>query len=167
MECAAPGDVGEVWIIPYFNHSGLFSSVFINPPQNSQVAHYVRQETKDLWNKLEECRTSNFEHFSVLRVYGDSGSGKSSTVWGYTQFVGCQSSVVWVTQSKKGYRLAWSAREDTPYHMLFKFTEFKEMADALLRHEPTLVVLDGIVLGAEMAICSLSWLLSHFVDNMK
>ena len=54
--------------IPYFWQSGLVSTVY-SDPQKTEVVHYVRQETKDLWDKLEECRTSEFEQFALLCVY--------------------------------------------------------------------------------------------------
>ena len=163
--CLAPGKVGEIWTIPHFEQSGLVSTVY-SDPQKTEVVHYVRQETKDLWDKLEECRTSEFEQFALLCVYGDPGSGKSTTLWGYTQCVGSTSSVAWVTQGDLRYLLAWSATEHAPTHEVFQFSDYKQMVAAIILHNPALVVLNEIVVNP-MAICSLKWMLGYFMEAMK
>jgi hypothetical protein len=165
-ECAAPGEVGEMWTIPHFNHSGLYSVVY-SDPHKTQVVHYVRQETKCLWNKLEECRTSEFEQFALLHVCGDTASGKSSTVWGYAQFVGNTSPVVWVTQDILGYQLAWCAPQTAPTHERFKFNDYRAMLTAVIRLEPTLVVLDSIVMDNAMVKCYLPAMLETFLMAMN
>lgn len=142
----------------------LYSAVYADKKE-TQVIHYVRQETKDCGTS-EQGRLTEHEQFALLRVYRDPGSGKSTTVWGYMQFVGSGSPVAWVTQHPSRYQLALSSMEDAPTHENFSFIEFEAMSERLLLHNPTLLVLDEIIQNSPITY-SLRYMLAHFIKAIK
>ena len=146
----APTEAGSFWTIDNFRKSGLRS--FRKEP--TEVVHYVRQETKKLWNNLEKIRTKCIrKKHRLLCVVGDPGSGKSSTLFGYCQYFAClpttESPVLWVTQRRTSY---WLTTIDHRTNVIevqrFKVSEFEAIIQIIVGKHPAFVCLDGI--------CSLS-----------
>lgn len=162
LKCVSPGNVGDLWKISNINYSGLEFTVHAEPAK-TRVIHYVRQSTKDLWNELEECRGLQSSKFSIFKVRGDPGLGKSTTVWGYTQFVGSKSPVAWVTQHLTGYHLALMAPEEESNDSMHGFGSFDGMKETIANHAPEMIVLDGIVATGPLAVCNLAFMLSSIM----
>lgn len=144
LRCLAPGNEGSFWTIPYFNLSGLYSAVY-SDAEHTTVVHYVRQATNETWTVLMQFFHSNTDQHRILRVYGDPGSGKSTTVWAYTMHMSAKVNVAWVAQDTDEYVINLSGPNKEPTKLAgYEFDDYCQLVQKIVEHNPKLVVLDGI-----------------------